>query len=211
MEEQTSGMILRTRPLTETSLIVQWLTPDLGRIATVAKGARRPKSPFTGKLDLFYEGQFSFIRSRKSHLHALKEVVLTNPHTPLRHSYEAILQASYFGVLIEYASEEETPVPELWSAFQQALAFLEASPRTPALIFGFELTLLRSQGYEPDLEKVRLSADAKMFMGNSEINIEQTYPRSIWEEINRHLLAAVATSFERVPPQRQKALEIFGI
>ena len=34
-------MILRTRPLTETSLIVHWLTRDFGRISTVAKGARR--------------------------------------------------------------------------------------------------------------------------------------------------------------------------
>ena len=41
MDERTSGIILRTRPLTETSLIVQWITPDLGRVATVAKGARR--------------------------------------------------------------------------------------------------------------------------------------------------------------------------
>ena len=39
--ERSTGLILRTRALTETSLIVHWLTPDLGRLATVAKGARR--------------------------------------------------------------------------------------------------------------------------------------------------------------------------
>ena len=50
--ESSHGIILRTRPLTETSLIVHWLTPELGRLATVAKGARRPKSPFAGKLDM---------------------------------------------------------------------------------------------------------------------------------------------------------------
>ena len=61
-----SGLILRVRPLTETSLITHWLTPELGRVATVAKGARRPKSPFRGKLDLFYEADFSFTRSRRS-------------------------------------------------------------------------------------------------------------------------------------------------
>ena len=61
--ERTTGVVLRTRPLTETSLIVQWLTPDLGRVATVAKGARRPKSPFRGQIDLFYRAEFSFMRS----------------------------------------------------------------------------------------------------------------------------------------------------
>jgi DNA repair protein RecO (recombination protein O) len=53
MIETATGLIFRTRSLTETSLIVQWLTPHLGRLATVAKGARRVKSPFHGKLDLF--------------------------------------------------------------------------------------------------------------------------------------------------------------
>ena len=66
MEERASGIILRTRPFTETSLVVEWLTEDAGRISTVAKGARRPKSPFIGKLDLFYEADFSFVRSQKS-------------------------------------------------------------------------------------------------------------------------------------------------
>ena len=37
MDERSIGVILRVRPLTETSLIVHWLTPDLGRVATVAR------------------------------------------------------------------------------------------------------------------------------------------------------------------------------
>ena len=82
MDERSIGVILRVRPLTETSLIVHWLTPDLGRVATVAKGARRPKSPFRGKLDLFYEADFSFQRSRRSELHNLREVVLRETHRP---------------------------------------------------------------------------------------------------------------------------------
>ena len=80
MTESASGLIQRTRPLTETSLIIHWLTPDLGRIATVAKGARRAKSPFAGKLDLFYEADFSFSRSRSSELHTLREVTLRETH-----------------------------------------------------------------------------------------------------------------------------------
>src|SRR5687767_2084809 len=101
MDERTSGIILRTRPLTETSLIVHWLTPDLGRIAIVAKGARRPKSPFRGKLDLFYEGDFSFARSRKSELHTLREVVLRDMHGELRKDLGWIQQASYAAAFIE--------------------------------------------------------------------------------------------------------------
>src|SRR5438876_6348436 len=69
MDEQARGIVLRLYPLTETSLIIQWLTPNFGRLATVAKGARRSKSPFRGKLDLFYLAEFTFNRSRRSELH----------------------------------------------------------------------------------------------------------------------------------------------
>jgi DNA repair protein RecO (recombination protein O) len=84
MIQNATGLILRTRPLTETSLIVHWLTPDFGRIATVAKGARRTQSPFLGKLDLFYLADFSFSRSRHSDLHTLREVSLRETHGALR-------------------------------------------------------------------------------------------------------------------------------
>src|SRR6185436_17167761 len=111
MEEKTSGLILRTRPLTETSLIVRWLTAELGRIATVAKGARRPKSPFRGKLDLFYFADFTFSRSRRSELHTLREMNLLETNPLLRRDLRYVQQASYCTALVEQATEVETPLP----------------------------------------------------------------------------------------------------
>src|SRR6516164_9889293 len=113
MIENATGLVLRTRPLTETSLIVQWLTPNFGRLATVAKGARRPKSPFRGKLDLFYLADFSFNRSRRSELHALREVSLRETHPGLRRELGCLQQASYGVALIEQTTETETPLPAI--------------------------------------------------------------------------------------------------
>ena len=113
MEERASGIILRTRPFTETSLVVEWLTEDAGRSSTVAKGARRPKSPFIGKLDLFYEADFSFVRSQKSELHTVREVQLRNTHARLREELAWVHQASYFARLIERGTEKETEIPEV--------------------------------------------------------------------------------------------------
>src|SRR6202012_3945560 len=100
MTESTNGLILRTRPLTETSLIVHWLTPDLGRLATVAKGARRPKSPFAGKLDLFYAADFSFNRSRRSELHTLREASVKEMHGAIRQDFVKLQQAGYAAAFI---------------------------------------------------------------------------------------------------------------
>src|SRR5687767_12044898 len=122
MEERAHGIILRTRPLTETSLIVQWLTAEAGRISTVAKGARRNKSPFMGKLDLYYEADFSFQRARKSSLHALREVSLKSTRSFLRTDYAALEIAARAGKRIEKTTEEETPLPEIFGLF---LSFLD--------------------------------------------------------------------------------------
>src|SRR5436190_1009223 len=114
MIESATGLVLRTRPLTETSMIVQWLTPDRGRLATVAKGARRAKSPFRGKLDLFYLADFSFSRSRRSELHTLSEVVLRETHSALREELAWLQQASYGAALVEQTTETETPLPTIF-------------------------------------------------------------------------------------------------
>jgi len=156
--ESCNGIILRTRPLTETSVIVHWLTPDLGRLATVAKGARRPKSSFHGKLDLFYECDFSFSRSARSELHTLREVVARDPHEALRHELGWIQQAAYAAAMIEQATETETPVSEIYALFADLLAHLPKQPPKPRSVFAFELKLLRELGLEPDLSDSKLAA-----------------------------------------------------
>jgi len=159
--ETASGLILRTRPLTETSLIVHWLTPELGRLATVAKGARRPKSPFAGKLDLFYAADFSFSRSRSSDLHNLREVKLRETHGAIRKDILKLQQAGYAAACIELATEAETPLPEIFELVRGFLKQLcEQKPR-PQNIFALELKLLRALGLEPDFSETRLTPGTK--------------------------------------------------
>jgi DNA repair protein RecO (recombination protein O) len=112
--ESATGIILRTWPLTETSLIIHWLTPACGRLATVAKGARRTKSPFAGRLDLFYLADFSFRRSRSSDLHSLREVSLRETHGAIREDIFKLQQAAYAAAFIEQATETESPLPEIF-------------------------------------------------------------------------------------------------
>ena len=164
MDERTTGILLRTRLLTETSLIVHWLTPDLGRLATVAKGARRPKSPFQGKLDLFYTVEFSFARSGRSDLHTLREAVVRDSHPQLRRDLARLQQATYCAALIEQPTEMESPIPrvfELFSGFLRHLSERETQART---VIAFELKLLTELGLKPDLERSSLTPGARMLL-----------------------------------------------
>ena len=211
MEERTCGIILRTRPLTETSLVVQWLTPDLGRIFTVAKGARRPKSPFLGKLDLFYEADFSFARSRRSDLHNLREVSVRNLNAALRQEMERLSQASYFAVLLEKSTEPESPILELHELLKQALAHFTNHPASPEVVFVFELKLLCALGYEPELTAIRAGARK-----HAEAALNHSFEDSIRDlsqietaakqELNQLLQRAIGVALERIPAQRAGAL-----
>ena len=158
MIESAIGIILRTRPLTETSLIVNWLTAEHGRISTVAKGARRPKSTYAGKLDLFYEAEFSFTRSKRSELHTLRELSLKQTHSPLRLEMGWLQQASYATALIEQTTERDTPLPTIHTLLQGLLAYLPMHPAQPRTVYAFELKLLNELGLHPESEGARLSA-----------------------------------------------------
>ena len=164
MIESATGLILRTRPLTETSLIVHWLTPDFGRIATVAKGARRLKSPFLGKLDLFYLADFSFSRSRRSDLHTLREVSLRETHGALRQDIGRLRQAAYAAAFVEQATETETPLPAVFELIREFLAGLCRHPSAPQMVLAFELKLLHELGLKPDLGATKLTPGAKQIV-----------------------------------------------
>ena len=157
MIESATGLILRTRPLTETSLIVQWLTPSFGRIATVAKGARRNKSPFAGKLDLFFLADFSFSRSRRSELHTLREVSVRDTHAALRDELGWLRQASYAAALIEQTTETETPLPAIFDLMKSFLEHLSKQPPQPKTIFSFEMKLLKELGLAPKFAGSKLN------------------------------------------------------
>jgi DNA repair protein RecO (recombination protein O) len=159
--ENATGIILRTRPLSDTSLIVNWLTPELGRISTVAKGARRPQSPFRGKLDLFYSGDFSFARSRRSELHTLREVSVKETRVAIRQDLKRLEMASYVTTLIEQATETETPLPEVYRLTCDFLEVISTGQTSVQLIYALELKLLNELGLSPELEEAKLSPGAK--------------------------------------------------
>ena len=165
MSERSAGLILRTRPLTDTSLIVHWLTPELGRLATVAKGARQPRSAFAGRLDFGFEAEFSFVRSRRSELHTLREVGVRNPRPGLRTDYTRLAQAAYAVAFVEQTTELETPLAEIYALLAGFFDHLSAHPPQPRGVIAFELKLLSRLGLEPDAGESSLSPGTRELLG----------------------------------------------
>ena len=129
----------------------------------MAKGARRAKSPFAGKLDLFFEAEIQIVRSRKSSLHTLTEVVLSNPFAGIRRNYLRTQTAAYFIELIEICTERDHREPELFTLLRRAFGYLDVNDPTPRAVAHFETELARIAGVH-DMKK--LKADPAFALGN---------------------------------------------
>ncbi len=211
--ERARGIVLRTRPLTDTSLIVNWLTPDLGRVATVAKGARGPKSSFRGQMDLFYLCDFSFVRSKRSDLHTLREAKAIETHADLRRDLAYVQQASYCATLIEQATETETPLKKVCEDFCGLIKELVKHPAQPQTIFAFEIKFLTELGLAPDLDDASLTVGAKQLLKNfaqadwpSIFRVKLSPPQS--KELQGFLHGFIIYHLDRLPRGRATALDV---
>ena len=152
------GYILHSYPYRETSLILQAWTEKHGRLALVAKGARRPKSasrivlvPFQPlTLDWFGRGE----------LRTLKTAEPTVPATPL--AGEALMSAFYMNELLLKLTTRDDPHEKLFEAYDAGITNLRALSRSnPApraadiepVLRAFELKLLQELGYALELAR----------------------------------------------------------
>lgn len=112
----------------------------------MAKGARRPASPYAGKLDLFYSAELVWLPARKSDLHTLKELEVTDFRLGVQATWLRVLCASYFVKLLESVTEQETPVESLFDLLRRALDYLTSHDPTRKAVLHFERELAHDLG-----------------------------------------------------------------
>jgi DNA repair protein RecO (recombination protein O) len=144
------AFVLHRYDWSESSLIVEVFTREHGRIALVAKGAKRPSSNFRPvllplqPLHLAFGGDAE-IRTLKSAEWVGGQVMPTG---------EALLAGFYLNELLLRLLARDDPHPQLFDAFADAVAVLasaHANALEPALR-SFELLLLREIGLLPALD-----------------------------------------------------------
>lgn len=144
--ENGCGTVIRLTKLTDTSLIVHWMSTEAGLIKTVAKGARRARSPFAGRLDLFVQADFQWIPNRKSELHVLGEVSVRDFRKKLRERYRDAVVAAYFGQLLELVLEWDHPEPEMADLLDRGLGYLQDNGADRRALHFFEKEVARFLG-----------------------------------------------------------------
>lgn len=136
--ESTQAILIRRVRFRDNSLILSWLTVDFGKLKTIAKGALTPKSPFFGKLDLFFLCELGFARAKTGEIHGTREVRMLSAFPGIRTDYSRTLAAGYFAELADLASEPEHANPVVFDLMQRALKHLDANDPTLRAVHFFE-------------------------------------------------------------------------
>ncbi|WP_050466395.1 DNA repair protein RecO [Herbaspirillum chlorophenolicum] len=136
------GFILHSYPYKETSLIVDVFSRDHGRVALVAKGAKRPHSKLRGALQTFQPLSLSW--SGKSEVRTLTEAEWVGGLLPLEKS--ALLCGFYLNELLVKLLAREDAHPALFDHYVATLNKLAHGENAPIVLRQFERFLLKQTG-----------------------------------------------------------------
>lgn len=150
---RSDGIVLRRSLFSETSCVVHWLTPDHGRMATLIKGAFRPRAGFQGQFDSFCTSEVLFYHRAHGDVHIVREVTALKPRSAFRRDWRATACASYLTDLVARASPPEAPHPEAYYLLDALLDDLALHGSSASLVFWAELKLLHALGLAPRLTR----------------------------------------------------------
>ncbi len=141
------GIVLRARNLGEADKIVTFFTLENGKIDAVAKGVRRTKSAFAGRLEFANECDLTMHRGR-----SLDVIATADIHRELWTKLvrpEAFAAAHQAIELIDAFCELDAPLPEVYALLAGVLAAIADADDPSALLPRFSLRLLDALGVAP--------------------------------------------------------------
>ena len=154
--EHQPAYILHTRPYRDTSMLVDFLTPEFGRITAVARGVRSRKTPKRNLLNPFTRLLISF--QGKTDLKLLTHFEAEGAHFALTAKH--LFSGFYLNELLERLLPELDAHPEIYKLYEQSLQALSAQQDLEPVLRCFEFQLLHELGYGIDFEVDAKSGDA---------------------------------------------------
>jgi DNA repair protein RecO (recombination protein O) len=142
------AFILQQRKYRESSLIIDVLTRDFGRISLLAKGVRKAKSKTAGMLQPFIPLLISYFG--KAELKTLTDVEIIQPFSEIKGL--ALYCGFYINELVVCFLHKYDPHPEVFSDYRECLFALSHGSNIEAALRLFELNLMEYAGYGLQLE-----------------------------------------------------------
>ena len=151
--EKSRAIVLKLIDFSETSCVVTLFTEDFGKVGALAKGARRPKGPFEGALDLLALVRIVLLHKSSDALDLLTEAKLERRFRSAQCDLARLYAGYYVAELLAELTEPGDPHRELFQAADATLFALDAGAPLEETVLAFELAALREAGHQPTLDQ----------------------------------------------------------
>jgi DNA repair protein RecO (recombination protein O) len=124
----TRALVLRRVPYGDADLVIELFSETVGRLAALARAARKSQKRFGGTLEAFHTLQMSFEEHRGRDLASLREASIVTSRRGLISRLDAMQAAGRVLGWIRRACAPHTPEPRVWQLCEQMLDRLDAAP-----------------------------------------------------------------------------------
>lgn len=161
---KSKGIVLRRIDLKEADQIVTVLTRDEGRVGILAKGSRRMKSKFSGKLELFSVVELNYFQGRElAYLNEVESQSLFEENTLDLHSRSLLF---YMAESTQKLLAEAQPCQEVFELLLEALAHFD-NQCGERVFYAYMVKLLTTLGF--------MQAWDESLEGGGKLDLNRTY------------------------------------
>jgi DNA repair protein RecO (recombination protein O) len=165
---KTEGIVIRSLRYGEADRILHLYTPDRGRIGAIAKGVRRSRSRFGGRLEPFFRINLVLYEGR-SDLLTVTSAETVAGHPRLREDAGALDGAARACEAVARVFDDGDPHAGVYHLLANQLALLDREPERAgrANALAFRVKLLLAAGFAPQLAACASCGDREHLIGFS--------------------------------------------
>ena len=165
---KTEAVVLRSIRYGEADRVLHLYTAERGRIGAIAKGVRRPRSRFGGRLEPFFRTQL-VLHEGRGELSTVTAAQTVQAHPALREHRDALERATQACDAVLRLFDAAEPNRPAYHLLCRELALLDAEPPAATRAHGlaFRLKLLLAAGFLPELTACAACGDREHLSGFS--------------------------------------------
>src|ERR1051325_8760980 len=148
---KSAAVVIGSFALGESDRVVTFFSRDFGKVRGVARAARRPRSRFSGALELFTLGELVFFDTGRSDLLRIDHFDVVRPMARVREDLDRLGHASWIIECVNRLTEERDPHAALFGLLVRSLRTMEGGPPSRVAL-SFVARVLDVTGHRPRLD-----------------------------------------------------------
>ncbi len=150
MFEKVEGIVIRTNDYGETHKIVTLFTRERGKIAVMARGAKKPKSRMAAISQPFVYA--SYLVQMGSSMGTLHQGEVIQSLRSIREDLIKTAYASYIAELTDKLIEQNEPDPFMYQQLLQTFTWMHEDKDLDILLLMYELKMFKKGGFAPHIQ-----------------------------------------------------------